>query len=238
LPQAPGISGGYPSNTTYDVMYRGTSVRQGLTEGRIPRTLDQLDGELDLIPPELDTYVGWDDVYHVNWPGGGGYGDPLLRDPELVARDLAEGKITRRAALDVYGVVLDDGGAVAADATHARQLELRRERAGGGDVQEGRHGMDGRPFDDNVVIDAEGDSRCVHCGTLVGTASGPFLGEAHERLGDPALGGPQIRGNPSEFVDAEIVFRQLCCPGCLTALLTEIVPASETGVRLKALATD
>lgn len=36
--------------------------------------------------------------------GGGGVGDPRLRDRDLVRRDLREGKISVRAARDVYGL--------------------------------------------------------------------------------------------------------------------------------------
>jgi N-methylhydantoinase B len=35
--------------------------------------------------------------------GGGGYGDPHLREPELVAEDLLDGYITEGAARDLYG---------------------------------------------------------------------------------------------------------------------------------------
>ena len=40
--------------------------------------------------------------------GGGGWGDPLDRDPESVRWDAIEGYISRGAALDEYGVVLDE----------------------------------------------------------------------------------------------------------------------------------
>ncbi|SIT49370.1 N-methylhydantoinase B [Paraburkholderia piptadeniae] len=36
--------------------------------------------------------------------GGGGYGDPRDRDPELVKRDVREGKVSREVAREVYGV--------------------------------------------------------------------------------------------------------------------------------------
>jgi N-methylhydantoinase B len=39
--------------------------------------------------------------------GGGGYGDPLQRDPELVLRDVLDGKVSRNAALKYYGVVIN-----------------------------------------------------------------------------------------------------------------------------------
>ena len=38
--------------------------------------------------------------------GGGGYGDPLARDPERVRRDVAERWETLERAREVYGVVL------------------------------------------------------------------------------------------------------------------------------------
>lgn len=38
--------------------------------------------------------------------GGGGYGSPLRRDPELVREDVAEGIVSSNAAMEVYGVVL------------------------------------------------------------------------------------------------------------------------------------
>jgi N-methylhydantoinase B len=40
--------------------------------------------------------------------GGGGYGDPLTRDPDLVAQDVAAGLVSSQRAHDVYGVVLRD----------------------------------------------------------------------------------------------------------------------------------
>jgi N-methylhydantoinase B len=39
--------------------------------------------------------------------GGGGWGDPLTRDPVRVRQDVARGFITARGALDDYGVALD-----------------------------------------------------------------------------------------------------------------------------------
>ena len=39
--------------------------------------------------------------------GGGGYGDPLERDPEQVANDVAEGYVSLEAARRDYGVALD-----------------------------------------------------------------------------------------------------------------------------------
>jgi N-methylhydantoinase B len=39
--------------------------------------------------------------------GGGGWGDPLQRDPELVQRDVGEGFVSVESAARDYGVVID-----------------------------------------------------------------------------------------------------------------------------------
>ena len=55
--------------------------------------------------------------------GGGGWGDPLDRDPELVALDVLQGKVSPEAAERDYGVVVGDG-----EATRRLRAELREER--------------------------------------------------------------------------------------------------------------
>jgi N-methylhydantoinase B len=45
-------------------------------------------------------------LIRIRTTGGGGWGDPLLRDPELVARDVRWGKVSVAAAAADYGVVL------------------------------------------------------------------------------------------------------------------------------------
>ncbi len=44
--------------------------------------------------------------------GGGGYGDPFERPAELVLADIADGYVTREAARDLYGVAVDEAGAL------------------------------------------------------------------------------------------------------------------------------
>ena len=60
----------------------------------------------------------------VKTPGGGGYGDPLARDPALVARDVRRGTYDATQAAALWGVVLRDG-ALDEAATEA----LRRSRS-------------------------------------------------------------------------------------------------------------
>jgi N-methylhydantoinase B len=56
--------------------------------------------------------------------GGGGFGDPLARDPERVRQDVRAGYVSVERARDGYGVVLGADGAVDLAATAARRAEL------------------------------------------------------------------------------------------------------------------
>ena len=58
-------------------------------------------------------------------PGGGGYGDPLERAPDDVARDVRRGLVSPEAALRSYGVVLGEDGGVDGPATEAQRRSLR-----------------------------------------------------------------------------------------------------------------
>jgi N-methylhydantoinase B len=57
--------------------------------------------------------------------GGGGWGDPLTRDPDLVRADVIEEVITRRAARDYYGVELWNDFSVDRDATERLRAPIR-----------------------------------------------------------------------------------------------------------------
>ena len=49
-------------------------------------------------------------MIRIRTTGGGGWGDPLERDPALVVRDVRWGKVSPEAALRDYGVVLTGSG--------------------------------------------------------------------------------------------------------------------------------
>src|SRR5262245_750529 len=68
-------------------------------------------------------------VVMVRSAGGGGYGDPLERDAARVATDVREGYVSREAARDLYGVVVD-GTQVNASATASLRARLRAGRVG------------------------------------------------------------------------------------------------------------
>jgi N-methylhydantoinase B len=62
-------------------------------------------------------------------PGGGGWGDPLERDPEAVRWDVTEGLVSLERARNVYGVVLDpDTRMVVEASTDALRFSIRAGR--------------------------------------------------------------------------------------------------------------
>jgi N-methylhydantoinase B len=66
------------------------------------------------------------DIFRLDTPGGGGYGDPLARPAERVDADLREGFVSSEAAERDYGVVLTaDRSSVDAAATLRRRVVLR-----------------------------------------------------------------------------------------------------------------
>ena len=68
------------------------------------------------------------EVVRIETTGGGGWGDPLERDPEAVALDVRQDKVSPGAARFEYGVVLVDG-AVDSAATKELRESQRAERA-------------------------------------------------------------------------------------------------------------
>jgi N-methylhydantoinase B len=91
------------------------------TEGK-PRALGGLvDGEP----------VKAGEIVRVCTTGGGGWGDPLARAPELVLQDVIDNKVSEQAARDDYGVVVHTSGlsfTPDAEATQMLRAELRANR--------------------------------------------------------------------------------------------------------------
>jgi N-methylhydantoinase B len=68
------------------------------------------------------------DIVSVRSAGGGGFGDPLERDPVHVLADVQAGYVSFARARDGYGVILTAGGEVDLDATRAHRVALAARR--------------------------------------------------------------------------------------------------------------
>ena len=68
------------------------------------------------------------DIFRLDTPGGGGYGDPRAREPERVLADVEEGYISADTAERQYGVVIESSSgrpAVDPAATAARRKQMQ-----------------------------------------------------------------------------------------------------------------
>jgi N-methylhydantoinase B len=118
-------------------------VNGGETGMRSTKRLVRVDGSEEWLPAKVEGIkVKTGDLLYFNTWGGGGWGDPFQRDPDLVHQDVERRLVTREGAKR-YGVVIDDDGAVDAAATQDLRAELVAARGEevevfnfGGDVEE------------------------------------------------------------------------------------------------------
>ncbi len=103
-------------------------VNGGTPGARGRKWLERVDGTTEVLPSKVhDVPVRQGDVLHfVTW-GGGGWGDPLARDPDLVALEVRRGLVTTQGARR-YGVVCDPEGSVDAAATAELRTSMAAER--------------------------------------------------------------------------------------------------------------
>lgn len=86
------------------------------------------EGEARPMPPKFTEMVKQGEVFRHEVAGAGGWGDPLDREPEAVARDVRNDIVSRQAALRDYGVVLTERGAIDPAATETERARLRTAR--------------------------------------------------------------------------------------------------------------
>lgn len=87
------------------------------------------DGSTEELPISVDTVLKPGERLLSQGCGGGGFGDPLLRDAERVREDVVEGFISLQRARDAFGVILDADSAVDHPATLRKRQALKARRA-------------------------------------------------------------------------------------------------------------
>ena len=87
-------------------------------------------GPLERVLPGLvdDEPLPAGTLVRIDTTGGGGWGDPLEREPSLVALDVRQGKVSAASARDDYGVVVTEGLEVDDGASERLRGELRARR--------------------------------------------------------------------------------------------------------------
>jgi N-methylhydantoinase B len=194
----PGLAGGAPGATNQFLVHRA-------------------DGSVEQVGAnESGIHVGADDWFEMRLPNGGGYGDPLDRDPDAVIADVLEGRFSVGDARTVYGVIVVDG-VVDDVATDATRGELRAARLTAAQPP-------ARPAPDAPVLDADGARMPLYPGVVQQGAvayaerSGAPLAVSpdHWTDGCPVLVESRDTGGP------EVVARTYLDPASGRALHTEV----------------
>jgi N-methylhydantoinase B len=126
-----GMFGGYPGAPSVMMLMEKTRVNESIANNQPPTNLTALGGEKKILP-YCNFELKEDDVLYMRVASGGGYGDPLARDPELVRRDVANKIVSVECARELYGVVIK-GRELELDLEATRRLraEIRKKEIEG-----------------------------------------------------------------------------------------------------------
>lgn len=120
---------GYFTNRSETAKFPPVGVLGGKAGAPSAQRLIRVGGEVEVLPSKItNVSIHGGDLIWMAQPGGGGYGDPLQRDPGRVLDDLLDEKISPASAADVYGVVIRDGEVDELE-TRDRRERLRRGEA-------------------------------------------------------------------------------------------------------------
>ncbi len=139
-----GMFGGYGCGTYPLAMVKGVNVYDTIREdpSKFDLSMEKVMNERPFDGGKYSTYhmglqfdVAKDgELYMISQGAGGGYGDPLERDPESVVKDAELNRISHQVARDIFGVVYDeqtfrlDAAATAQARADARAARLERGR--------------------------------------------------------------------------------------------------------------
>lgn len=218
VPNSAGIFGGLPGSCIVNGIFRDSDVRSQFTSGRYPSESSELQAQWEFLgaKPGRIRLTG-EDVLEYTWQGGGGYGDPLDREPERVAQDVARGWVTSDAARALYGVVLEAGTvSVDASATEAEREAIRqlRIRNRPDDFRPRMSADDAKllcPLGYALELIQEGIQsfhRCSRCGHVLGPAAENWKNHSARTVVSPDSVGTLIR------LHEELELREFSCPNC------------------------
>jgi len=134
---------------------------------------------------------------------GGGYGDPLTRDPQAVLADLELSRITPEIACETYGVVLGSDG-VDEEATRDRRRQINAER-----LARAEPPLRALSEADAVAAGMVGDTNTIYPGIIqvgrvaVSQASGAPLAIAPHHWTD---GCPILRERPANRSGIDVIY--------------------------------
>jgi N-methylhydantoinase B len=227
IPSSLGLMGGYPAATNTYAYTRNSDIAERFARSAIPGDITEVSGDPYVIQLREHGFLQTpDDVYAVSWCGGGGFGDPLARDPAAIDADLDGLFVSPQAAHRIYGAIIDPAsGRVDPEATARHRIALRAERVRrlGGRRAE-RPGE--KVLEATAAVDLRRDGAglfhaCASCGCALGDLSANYKSHALREDLPITAASPRI-GDPAVYIDNPVSFRHFYCPGCGALLDTEV----------------
>jgi N-methylhydantoinase B len=236
------LAGGFPTGVgaTRVIIEAGLEMLDKVRDGKHPTASAMRAGEWGKsflpagVPERIALPEGSLLVDYV--AGGGGFGDPIERDPNAVLQDFGRGWVSREVAERVYGVILSTAGkAVDAAATQKRREEIRTERKKSGEMPTAQSDGVSRngwrsllKFHPALEIASHGRRkaiRCAHCGYLFCSAEENYKRFALHRIVDLSeIMPPLASGDP--YIGE---YHLYSCPGCATQLQVDMFSPSLGG---------
>lgn len=226
-PQSAGIFGGYPGcNVDYILFHEGIDWK----EEKLPTNLASSSGK----PAE---HVQWGvynlkdgDMLYIRFMGGGGYGDPIDRDPDLFLADVLRGLVSAGCAKDIYGVIIDPGkGKVDFSGTVKERESIRKSRLNGMKVRVVERVPHIKETDHPIneylqSVDGKGGRsvQCIWCGEMICGENMKWK----EKV--PAKTFPTSQAGPFRPANDQFFLREFYCPSCATLLETEVLKQGDS----------
>jgi N-methylhydantoinase B len=218
-PMSLGIFGGYPGCNVHYYTFRNSNARD------LPYDLASTTGQ-NRENRQWGTFeLEDDDIQYICAMGGGGYGDPIDRDPHAVFHDVLLGVISRGVAEEIYGIAIDDKGAVDPDATADNRRAIRSRRAGilvSGNLRARRDvASSGMRINEYLQRTTDGTVQCTWCGDVVAPTGVAWKDRTITRKSPVGNLGPMHTSSDRFFLV------EAYCPCCGTLLDVDVGTSDE-----------
>ncbi|MFH1950239.1 MAG: hydantoinase B/oxoprolinase family protein [Pseudomonadota bacterium] len=232
VPNSAGLFGGYPGSCVRQWLVRNSDLGTRQRSGSAVIGREEIEGDMEELGPKpglLELRPG--DVFEMTLQGGGGMGDPLDRDPLLVAKDCRNGFHSDHFAESVYGVILRDDGEVAEEATKSLRERMRQERLASaeapsvfhqGVVDRLEHCIGGR-----LILASRGGKTffACSCGQPLAPREGDWRQGAGHFIGTQGSQAARYKLHP------QLEMRFFICPACGALLSVDINEKGAESIR-------
>jgi N-methylhydantoinase B len=225
-----GVAGGMPGSIQCSFILREANVAECFSKGLIPLDGSELTYASIEIPEAKDAgQLRRDDVWICFCNGGGGYGDPLQREPEKVGRDVRIGLCTQQEARLLYGVVASAHGVIDFSETREARQRIRAARFDRGVLPGERWTA---PIDRSVarvapfgeglsIVEGRDDVHAIVC-RACDAAMAPLQEGSRARALIVEYDIAELSPLNVHGLQSDVVVRLYCCPSCGSSFASDV----------------